>query len=65
MERADEMMEAEETWMLHGLDLLEHILEQLDTHLPCRVPGGRQLPGLVQRLLRDAHTHIPEDLSDL
>lgn len=50
---------------LQGLYFFEGGAEGLDTNLPCRMSHGGQLPGVLKRLLRNIHSHVPEDLGDL
>lgn len=44
---------------------LKSIAEGLDTNLPCWMSHGGELPGFLERLHRNIHAHIPENLCNL
>lgn len=51
--------------VLHCFYFLEYVTENLDTNLPCRMLHRCELPGFLERLLGNIHTHVPEDLCNL
>lgn len=61
----EETLAVKTPFVLQCFYFLKSIAEGLDTNLPCRMSHGGELPGFLERLLRNIHAHIPENLCNL
>lgn len=61
----EETLAVKTPFVLQCFYFLKSIAEGLDTNLPCWMSHGGELPGFLERLLRNIQAHIPENLCNL